>query len=237
MKDVRSRGWCFTINDYVDDDIAMCMSLYEDDDECKYVIIGFEKGLKNDKHHIQGYVYYNTQRKWSKMKAKHSTWHIEAQASDKNVNAYCYCMKDGDYYEIGERPRQGNRTDLEVIKNDMKYKKKTLYQVADDYFSQWCQYRKPFEEYRRMYVKHDTEMISYKDDDISMIYEQDEDLTDILIIKKYDKESIYHELMHIYYSKVYRKIYIPYEVYNNYNASLYVICKYIKSDLNVDARL
>lgn len=43
----------------------------------------------------------------------------DKQRAKKNVAAYCYCMEDGDYIEFGERPRQGHRTDLEVIKHDL----------------------------------------------------------------------------------------------------------------------
>lgn len=162
VKDVRSRGWCFTVNNYDDDDIAYVMSLFEEDTNCKYLIVGFEKGSRTEQPHLQCYVYYTEAKSWKSMKKIMGSWHFEQQKATKNVEAYCYCMEDGDFIEFGERPRQGNRTDLEVIKHDI-INGRPMKDIANSYFSQWCQYRRAFDEYVKMIAKDKETQVAYYD--------------------------------------------------------------------------
>lgn len=145
-KNVRSRGWCYTVNNYTDDDLADCMSLYEDDESCTYHIIGFEKGSRNGVPHLQCYIYYNEAKSWDTMYKRLHPNHFSAQKAKKNVSAYVYCMKDGNYFEQGTVPRQGNRTDLEAIRLRLE-EGVSLKVIKKEYFNQWCQYRRAFDAY------------------------------------------------------------------------------------------
>lgn len=145
-KRVQSRGWCYTVNNYTDDDIADCMSLYEDDTNATYQIIGFEKGDRKGVEHLQCYIHYRNPVRWDTMKKRLHPNHFEAQKSHLNCFAYCYCMDQGSYYEQGEVPRQGHRTDLEVIRHRLD-EGVPLRDLKKQYFSQWCQYRRAFTEY------------------------------------------------------------------------------------------
>lgn len=164
-KQVQANGFPYTVTNYTDDDIASCMALFEDDVNAKYQIIGFEECPRTGTRHIQGYIYYTNKVSLSVMK-KHpgrpvTPWHIEQQGAKFNVAAYVYCMEDRDYYEQGDRPRQGHRTDLEVIKHDL-LSGRPMKDIALQYFSQWCQYRRAFNEFLELErVHYDTRLAYY----------------------------------------------------------------------------
>lgn len=100
----RSRGWCFTVNNYTALDIDQLLDI-----EFDYMSIGFEKGDQGTPH-IQGYVYWNNQRVFDSVKKLlPNKAHIERQKGTCK-QAYEYTMKDGEYYEFGEKPEQGRIT-------------------------------------------------------------------------------------------------------------------------------
>lgn len=168
----QSNGYCYTVNNYTDNDIAAAMAMYEDDTNAKYAIIGFEVGDREETPHMQCYIYYTkkiTKGKFEKYIIEHfdKNLHSEAQSSKKNVAAYVYCMEDMQYYEMGNRPRQGHRTDLEVIKHDI-LSGKSEKNIANEYFSQWCQYRRAFNEFRYLNKKKKTKILLYGRDEDEM---------------------------------------------------------------------
>lgn len=102
---LKFRNWCFTINNYTEEDIAKLKET-----TCRYVIMGYEVG-KNDTHHIQGFIQFDVQLRLSSMKKIHKTAHWEPMRGTV-VQAVDYCKKDGKYDEIGEIITKGQRTDL-----------------------------------------------------------------------------------------------------------------------------
>lgn len=155
----QSNGFCFTVNNYDDEDMFILSTFYENDPNCTYLIYGKEKG-KSGTPHLQGYIYFKKKMDLNKIIKQFSPWHVEAQGSAKNVKAYAYCMEDGDYTEFGERPRQGHRTDLEVIKHDLK-KGKSIKDVSNEYFSQWCQYSRQFDRFKQIHKPINTKIMCY----------------------------------------------------------------------------
>lgn len=225
-KSKRTRGWCYTINNPTDGDIALAMSLYEDSQECTYNIMAFETAPRTGTKHIQGYVYYRTPRRFKHMQKKLAPHHIESQKCFNAVSAYAYCMKSTtDVYEQGERPRQGHRTDLDVIKFDIE-QKKNMKIIAKEYFSQWCQYRRSFDEYKKMYVKYDTKMYHYSPEDIGKFGRQD--LSNSLVICEYDAECCLDRVLLRYYSGLHDVIYIPSRHYEIWRDRLYGVCQPIE---------
>lgn len=101
MTEKRSRGWCFTINNYSDDDINWCYALAIEEG-LVYTVVGKEVGEQGTPH-LQGYIYWNTLKSLKQMKHLHDTAHWECQRGtcDQAAN---YCMKENDYWEHGERP-------------------------------------------------------------------------------------------------------------------------------------
>lgn len=208
----RSRGFCFTISNYTDDDIARCMALYEDDPLVSYIIIGFEKCPRTGTPHIQGYIYYPNKITWRVMKDKLSPYHVEPQKAKFNVNAYCYCMEDRDYYEMGNRPRQGHRTDLEVIKHDI-LDGKSEKKIATEYFSQWCQYRRAFTEYRKLIDESIDRTLVYGYDltdyeSIKKVYDM-VGPSDLIVKEPYENGMSVYMLSHEVFAKKYRNIFVP----------------------------
>lgn len=211
----QSRGFCYTVNNYTDDDIAAAMAMYEDDKTAKYQIIGCEKGDRNDTPHLQCYIYFNDTISKETFERKiidkfDRNLHSECQAAKHNSEAYVYCMEEQDYYEQGNRPRQGHRTDLEAIKYDLlngKSKKK----ISKEYFSQWCQYRRAFDEFTNMHIKYDTKIIPYdlhSRAEMMDIYNIKKDV-DFIVYEPYGDGYSPYKILHLSYSGKYRYIFVP----------------------------
>lgn len=125
----KSRGWCFTINNYTDEDIKTLGKIRE---ECRYAIAGMEIGEQKTPH-IQGYVYFETPRYLTSIGKKYiPRGHLIAARGLPEQNK-SYCEKDGNLlFEFGEIPKQGKRTDLIDLKEDLKNKKKTVQEIRDE---------------------------------------------------------------------------------------------------------
>lgn len=106
---VRSRGWCFTINNYDMDDESRCYALPWDSG-CKYVVVGKEVGSSGTPH-LQGYVYFPDAKTMAAVSTYLPRAHLEKARGDAQEN-YEYCTKDGDFYEWGDRP------DTQKVKGD-----------------------------------------------------------------------------------------------------------------------
>lgn len=115
MATQRYHGWCFTINNYTDDDICLlhCPDLLV---EASYIIFGYEIG-ESGTPHLQGYIHFRPAVQLKHVKNYLATAHLEpAKFIDKSIE---YCKKDGYFTEIGEAPHQGKRYDLLRIKEDI----------------------------------------------------------------------------------------------------------------------
>lgn len=112
MEKTRSRSWCFTLNNYTDDDVSLLNQV-----QCQYIVYGYEIG-ESGTPHLQGFIYFAEAKTLSTLKKKvHSTAHFES-ARGTPQQASDYCKKDGEFIERGELPlAQGKRTDLDTIKD------------------------------------------------------------------------------------------------------------------------
>lgn len=105
----RSRSYCFTLNNYNDDDLVYLREL-----SCRYLIFGFEVGQQGTPH-LQGYVYFDAGKSLSAAKKLISSRaHLETLRGTP-LQAITYCKKEGNFEEYGEPPSQGKRTDLEQV--------------------------------------------------------------------------------------------------------------------------
>jgi len=110
----QSTRWCFTINNYTNEDETRLQALNP-----KYLVYGREVGDSGTPH-LQGFVIFETRLRLSSAKTQiGQTAHLEV-ARGTSAQAADYCKKDGDVFEYGEVPSQGKRTDwdefLEWIK-------------------------------------------------------------------------------------------------------------------------
>lgn len=105
----RNRNFCFTLNNYTDEDISKLKSL-----ECDYLIVGKEIASTGTKH-LQGFIRFKNARFISATIKLIAGWHVEIARGSIEDNIK-YCSKEGDFFEKGERPIQGKRTDLNEIR-------------------------------------------------------------------------------------------------------------------------
>lgn len=116
MTDIRSRAWCFTLNNYTDDMIEMVNAVSS---ISTYLIYGKEIAPNTGTPHLQGYIYFQNAKTFLKMKKlMPEGTHLEVAKGDPTDNKK-YCSKEGDYKEFGTIPSQGKRNDIKVIKDEI----------------------------------------------------------------------------------------------------------------------
>lgn len=109
---VYSRGWCFTINNYTEDDKEQVVRL---SDKAHYIVAGLEVGDSGTPH-IQGYVYFKNDCSFQSIKKKLTRAHLEPSRADSDHNEQ-YCKKDGNVLiEKGVKPSPRQRTDITKVR-------------------------------------------------------------------------------------------------------------------------
>lgn len=107
----RTRGWAFTLNNYTDDEKEHIKNI-----KCNYLIFGEEVG-ESGTPHLQGYILFTNAKTMSAAKKTISKrCHIEKAIASAEKNKE-YCSKDGTIFEKGDCPKQGERNDLEKLRN------------------------------------------------------------------------------------------------------------------------
>ena len=146
-----SRGayWCWTLNNPTKEEIRSLVQAQRTQERVTYICWGVELG-ESGTPHLQGYLELESKQRLGGVKKLpgFSRAHLEIrQGSQKQ--AVDYCRKDGHFFEHGS-PRvsqQGKRSDLDAIKELLDVGTCES-DVADQYFGQWCRYRKSFSAYR-----------------------------------------------------------------------------------------
>lgn len=110
----KSRSYCFTWNNYSEDEWEGCKR-----NNCVYLVMGREKCPSTGTKHIQGYIYFKNAITFKSMNKMFNGAHI-TQANGTAEDNFKYCSKEGEFYEQGERPKQGKRTDLAGIRDNVK---------------------------------------------------------------------------------------------------------------------
>lgn len=87
-KDQRSRLWCFTLNNYTEEDIKRILFTFR----CDKYVLGFEEGKENKTPHIQGFVHFRSQRTWKSLKKKLPKSNFRKCDGTFRQN-YAYCTK------------------------------------------------------------------------------------------------------------------------------------------------
>lgn len=95
---MRSRGWCFTWNNYPENYVETLDSL-----ECTYIVAGRECG-ESGTPHLQGYVYFRNPHRATTLHGLLPGCHVErTRGTPKQADEYCR-KEDPDPYSRGERP-------------------------------------------------------------------------------------------------------------------------------------
>lgn len=104
------RTWCFTLNNYSEDDERLLGQLYEQG-TARYVLFGRESG-ESGTPHLQGVLTLASPSRRRALSRLIPRAHLEpCRSRDASIE---YCKKEGDFVEHGTvRTNQGKRTDLE----------------------------------------------------------------------------------------------------------------------------
>jgi len=145
MEEIKSttqkRGWVFTLNNPKNNDIPR-------DLEATYCIWQLEVGF-NGTSHLQGWAYFKSPVRFSKLKKLMPEAHWEIQRGT-NFEAMDYCRKEDTRvegpWEYGTMPQQGKRTDLTELKKSLD-SGSSLSKIAEEHFGHFLRYNKGIERY------------------------------------------------------------------------------------------
>lgn len=114
---LQSQSWCFTINNYSDNDLERLSTIVQNE-SAVYIIFGKEIG-ESGTPHLQGFIRFNSKKRVGGVKAiLGCVAHVEVARQPKA--AIEYCKKDGDFKEFGVYVlEQGKRNDIETIKKEI----------------------------------------------------------------------------------------------------------------------
>lgn len=155
----KSRGYAFTIfaeNEDFDDDIICFLNDHEEQYKC----FGFEKCPTTGKLHMQGYMYFKNPvigRKVLSIFKSNAHWEQAVRSSQVNIN---YCSKDNDFYEFGDRPNQGVRSDIDELKEDI-LNGSTVKEVSLSHTNLYMRYSGAIEKFSMMHKPINTECTVY----------------------------------------------------------------------------
>ena len=113
----RCRWWFFTANNYHEQDAQKVRANTWDANKFAYTCIGFEVGEQGTPH-LQGVVKFTkairltTAQAWLDFQTH---CHLEPTVAPKQ--AIKYCQKEGDFIEYGKQVTQGQRTDVEEVRD------------------------------------------------------------------------------------------------------------------------
>ena len=93
----RKCAWCYTINNYTEEDRDAVRNL-----PCVYNVFGYERGAEGTPH-LQGYIHFKNQKTLSAVKKLLPRAHLEPRKGTID-QAVDYCKKDGDFEEFGDKP-------------------------------------------------------------------------------------------------------------------------------------
>lgn len=98
-----SRAWCYTLNNYTDDDIIKLESL-----DSLVHICARERG-ENGTPHLQGYIRWKKPQRFSWWKNQFPRAHVEIRRGSED-QAVAYCRKDGDLVieKVPETPEESS---------------------------------------------------------------------------------------------------------------------------------
>lgn len=116
----RNRNWCFTLNNYTDEDEQFFVDL-QSHKQVRYFIVAKEVGTETHTPHLQGFIVFHNQKYFHQVKIfLGERYHIESAKGTVAQNV-AYCSKDNNFFfEWGDLPKQGSRTDIKNIKDSIK---------------------------------------------------------------------------------------------------------------------
>lgn len=153
-KNGKVKAICFTLNNYTPEDVecllARCYSsgtgsvLWSAerlDADVQYMCFGFERGATGT-NHLQGYISFTYQIGWDKVRRELAGGRAHIERTKGNPRqASDYCKKDGNFWELGQIPEPGKRTDLLDVARSLQSGKR-IYDVAMEFPATWIRNRR-----------------------------------------------------------------------------------------------
>jgi len=139
MPPTPKKAYCFTLNNYTEDEYANIKRVCES--ESLYAIVGREVGEQGTPH-LQGYIRFKKSYRFHTIKDRYlPRCHIEVAAGSPHSNRI-YCSKDGNFEEFGELPEssEGGSTRDEIARrfvSDMGTGRAGLVQFAESNPGTW----------------------------------------------------------------------------------------------------
>jgi len=132
---LRSRGWCFTLNNPIDGDEEHIFAA-----PARYVTFGREVG-QHGTPHLQGYIHFDHPQRLQGVKAMlPRNPHLEPRNGTCD-QAIAYCQKDGNYVERGERPSESRGREAGGLGNRQRWC--TIIERAKLGDTEWLQLNEP----------------------------------------------------------------------------------------------
>lgn len=97
----RSRGWCFTLNNYSSEDYEFAKDVVSR--SCRYLVVGKEEAPTTGTPHLQGYIYFDNGKSLAAVRRIFPRAHFLAARGDAKANRE-YCSKGGEFFEHGTCP-------------------------------------------------------------------------------------------------------------------------------------
>lgn len=111
-----AKSWCFTINNYTDEQV-LHLRLLAEYQGLSYLVIGREVAPTTGTPHIQGYVVFNERLSLASVRELLPQCHLVRARGTAKQN-FEYCSKDGDFEEYGTLPTaSGNRCQFERFRD------------------------------------------------------------------------------------------------------------------------
>lgn len=110
----KARGYCYTLNNYTADQYDAIQKI-----ESVYHVGGEEVAPSTGTPHIQGFIYFKNPRAFKSVHKDLFNAHLEPLRGTPE-EASVYCKKENKFFEIGDCPKQGRRTDVEIVREQIK---------------------------------------------------------------------------------------------------------------------
>lgn len=149
----RSKDWCFTINNYTEEEERLTCALVENG-HASYAVIGKERGEEGTPH-LQGFFQLLARVRLASVKAIPGLGraHLEARRGTPQ-EASEYCKKEGDFEEYGTIAGQGKRKDLSAVKKAID-EGAGVEELWENHFGAMVRYEGAFKRYRALHRRRD----------------------------------------------------------------------------------
>ena len=117
---IRSERWCFTLNNYTEEEYQNILQFITLN--CEYGIVGKEIAPTTGTEHLQGYIRFDKRLDFNTVKKFFDNRvHIEKANAD-DIKNQKYCSKGNDFFESGvpRASNQGKRNDLKILHEAIK---------------------------------------------------------------------------------------------------------------------